>query len=56
MGDELEMVQMSGQTGPKSVPFWNWWRKIKYSDNHGYGEFWKSDAADDTTYVHCSLK
>jgi hypothetical protein len=30
--------------------------QVKYSDNHGYGEFWKSDAADDTTYAHRSLK
>jgi len=30
--------------------------QVKYSDNYDYGEFWKSDAADDTTYAHCSLK
>ena len=51
MADEVDMVQMSGHRGAEICSILELVSQVKYSDNHGYGEFWKSDAADHTTYV-----
>ncbi len=56
MGDALEMVQMSGAERAEMCSILELVSQVKYSDQHGYGEFCKSDDADDTTYAHCSLK